>query len=1697
MASNADTLLDAFGASSDWIEIDNRGDASVDLGGWHLTDDPRQLDKWTFPAYHLGGGGRMLVFASGGLHPVAHVDLKSDFVSLVDNTFLVDLPDGDYQVQLIVGDATRSRDAIAVYVQDTLVETLASNPGEFLSRVYPATVGAATENRLAVRLHDTGGATGKAVLNAIMITPASARAPLRFDFGPPGSRVEPGHTAVSAIDVYDPATGYGWQTTETLGGQVHPINLHADFKLRAAGEYLALVAPDGTVVSEFGQGGADYPPQQTDISYGLTPQGIRFFPEPTPGSENTDGVLGFLEPVTFSAERGFYDTPFSLEIQTSAPDAAVRYTLDGTPPSSDQGHIVTGPLTISGTTTLRAAAFRTGYAPSPIATHTYLFPQDVLLQSESFGKDGTGLPPFAPWGHARENGDWQVDPDVVQHPDPNNRLTVGDLRSIPTMSLVLPWEDMFSDAQGIYIRGKGVPRAASLEQILPDGSTGFQIDSSVQIQGGSSTRRWKADKLSMRVKFVEPFGPTKLEYPLFGNESAHRFDTIILDAVLNHSWHIPEPDALNSAKFIQDQFVADLQNATGGWAPHARFHHLYINGLYWGMYYVHERPDESFAADYLGGDKEDYDVVKHSPSGVVNGTAANYQHMLTLARRDLSRDDHYEQLNSVLDIDNFINYMLVNFYAANTDWARHNWYASFHRDSPQGKWRFHSWDAEIVLNNVQDDVTSKNNSGAPTEIHQNLLQNDEYRLRFADLAHKHLFNDGALTAENAAAMYRRLMDEVDQAIRGESARWGDNKRESPFTRSDWLSTQHNVLDNFFPQRGPILLEQLKVRDLYPNVDAPEFAQHGGPISITQHIHLHAPEGKIYYTLDGSDPRLAGGALSASAQLLVDSFQIDQDTVVKARVLHDGLWSALTEAEFEAISDLPLRIFEINVDPHQANLVGGLDETNVDSQQFEFVELVNAGDNPIALGGVRFVQTDSHGGRQGIGFVLSDQTLLPGRRTVIVRDQSAFRSRYGDVVPIASGNDGHGGPAGEFAGELNDTGDRLTLLDAAGRVIQRLEFFGADGWPSRARGLGSTLEMVDPLGDYHDPEMWRASSEFGGSPGEEGLGPDPGIVFNEMITDFSSPAPAGSLELLNRSDTALRIGDWYISDTAEDYFKFQIPSETTLAEGQYVVYSQVQLGFQWNALHNELWLIAADDEGRPLQFVDHVAFGAGQAGVALGRWPNGDATARPFPMRTATLGAENSGPATGDLVVSEILNQGPQLETFQQSFDNGSTVGFTPELGTWSVDEAGRYMVVPGPEGDTVSLLTGGLDPQPNNVRIGASLRIEWLTEFSRNGAIIFDYRGKEDFKFASVHVVAGKWRLGQRTAQGWQFLAELSEPIAPLLIRDGRLDIGLEIRGTMARLLHKGAVKVSHDFGDALGGGVLGLGSKNGQALFDDVVVEPLMTRDDFRFIELLNTTQDEQLLDGWRLAGSVQMEFPHGVTLQPGETLLAVPFDPSDGSKADDFRMRMRVDSGVILVGPFAGSLSEPEAVVEILKAVEDGNPKPRLVLEDRVPSTQINPTQNPYAAGTSIHRRTADAFGDFSESWVGGLASPGHVAFPGPGDLDADGTVDADDATALGLALRVPRTYEQQFHAPVALAGDMDRDGDVDFDDIARFLAMLPGEAPAGTREADEGFPSKVTYPQPGPRLVDHAIVSFAASVPRHETRDPDALRGVRPRQ
>ncbi|HUT11618.1 MAG TPA: CotH kinase family protein, partial [Thermoguttaceae bacterium] len=586
------------------------------------------------------------------------------------------------------------------------------------------------------------------------------------------------------------------------------------------------------------------------IAADLVQDSKRYFTEATPGNVNSTGFTQFVEDTKFSVDRGFYEQPFSVEITSDTPGATIYYTRDGSEPSDKHGAIVDGPIAITTTTVLRATAYKAGFQPSNVDTQTYIFLENVIHQT------GSGMP--STWGSASAN--YAMDPDVVN--DPRYRNTIkDDLRSIPTISLVLNPDDLWNSQTGIYSHttstGLAWERPVSVELIDGDGDTLFQVDAGVRIQGGASRNAGNL-KHSFRLLFKSDYGPTKLRYPLFGDDAIDEFDTITLRAGFN--------DQITRANFtyIQDRWAAETQNQMGGYGPHGTYVHLYVNGLYWGLYNPVERPSAPFAASYLGGEKEDYDAIVTRK--FIDGNSTSWNQLRSLAAQN---PINYAAMEQLLDIPNFIDYMIINQYGGNWDWPHNNWYATHSRE-PGGKWRFHSWDAEGCLRDVAGNKVEPDRSwdNGPGEFYLALRQVEEFRILFADHVHRYLFNGGLLTPEANVERLDRLVATIDRAIVGESARWGDGYNDSatPRTRDDWLSRLDWLRNTFFQQRANSLLPQYRSAGLYPATVAPTFSRHGGSIDAGYKLTMSAPAGMVYFTTDGSDPRLPGGNVSPTAQV---------------------------------------------------------------------------------------------------------------------------------------------------------------------------------------------------------------------------------------------------------------------------------------------------------------------------------------------------------------------------------------------------------------------------------------------------------------------------------------------------------------------------------------------------------------------------------------------------------------------------------------------------------------------------------------------------------------------------------------------------------------------------------------------------------------------------------------------------------------
>ncbi|MEZ5324622.1 MAG: lamin tail domain-containing protein [Verrucomicrobiales bacterium] len=1127
MVSNSKAVDDADGDSPDWIELYNTGASATSLQGFTLTNDPAVPQKWTFPDITLAPNAFLVVFASGKdrlapndeLHTNftlpsegAYVGLRSEDGTIlsefdlagiqqyedvsygvgqsglrVETTLLASgrpgrawVPTSDIGLnwtQTGFDDGAWNAVTTGVgYERSSGYGPLIGDGGDFEDAMY--NTNGSVYLRVPFEVSDTSGIVSLTVrmkyddgfaafLNGVRVADANAPATLRWDSLSTGLHDD---SAAVVFDDFD-ITGFA-------------RDLHEGTNLLAIqGLNTSLNSSDLIIMPEVRVA------RLTDAELGDP----GYLSSPTPGAFNSDSFNGFVRDTKFSVDRGFFTDPFILEITSGTEGAEIRYTTDGSDPTAASGTLYTGALTISKTTVLRAAAFMDGLVPSNVDTHTYLFLDDVLRQSPDHE-----VPPGWPEDGGVNNqemryGMSQRVVDTIHKP----AEVIAALRSVPTFSVVTPLENLFDPARGIYTNpgndGRNWERPTSLELLNPDGTKGFQIDAGIRIRGGFS-RTTGNPKHAFRLFFRSEYGDAKLRYPLFGDEGVETFDNMDLRTSQNYSWGF-QGDSRNL--FLRDVFSRDMQGKMGHPYTRSRFYHLYINGIYWGLFQTQERAEASFGESYFGGNKEDYDVPSKYGS-TTDGNRDAFNRLWQEATSGFASDTRYfrvQGLNTdgsinpeyerLLDVDNVIDYMILTYHTGDRDGPGsrftqpnpNNFFAIYNRENPDG-FKYFEHDSEHSLDTGETNMVSPFTTGSsasqfnPHWLHEQLMSNAIYRERFINRVQQLFFNDGLLTGGNANKVLNFRADQIDQAIIAESARWGWlGSENNPLTRSNWLTTL-NTTRSWLNARNKIVIEQLRAVDWFPETDAPEFVQPGGPVAPEFGLRFRSSAGSLYFTIDGTDPRGSGNAASATAELAAANSSVplpDGVITVSARVRQGSEWSALSVATFQ-VGILPASADNTVISelmyhpapPTEAEIAAGF----TDQDQFEFVEIRNSSGSRIDLGGAIFTE--------GITFTFPVATVLqPGASLVIVSDLDAFGLRYGGAII----------PAGAYQGNLANSGERLRLADAVGVTIVDFTYNDGGEWPRLADGEGYALTLRSRAGNGTaiEPAAWRASAAPGGSP----------------------------------------------------------------------------------------------------------------------------------------------------------------------------------------------------------------------------------------------------------------------------------------------------------------------------------------------------------------------------------------------------------------------------------------------------------------------------------------------------------------------------------------------------------------------------------------------------------------------------------------
>ena len=904
--------------------------------------------------------------------------------------------------------------------------------------------------------------------------------------------------------------------------------LHTNFKLGADGDSLAVKRPDGSTASSFTFG-----PQRKDISCAVDASGNAvYFVTPTPGAANGPSVLGFVEDPTVNIPRGFYSISQSVSINCATPGANIRYTLDKSTPTETNGIDYNGPITVSGTTVLRARAFKANMLSSNVLTETYFYLNDVLNQVYPSGTAPTGWP---------VNGSSSLNGQVMRY-GLNATLKVqytaqqiiDGLRQIPTVSIVTDQANLTDQAAGIYNNayneGIAWERPASVEYFNADGTTGFQIDCGLRIRGGYS-RYDNYPKHAFRLFFRQTYGKGSLVFPLHSTGTTE-FESIDLRTEENYHYS-NTTSAENTA--THEVFCRDVQGLVGKPTTRSRSVQLYVNGLYWGLYMTEERAQQDYAATYFGGSSDDYDVVQTAGvSGgytyeVSNGTSDAWLQTWTLARACAASptNENYFKLQGrnaagaidpalpvYIDAESLAGTMLLYYYTGDNDaplsgflggTEANNWRGIRSRTAGQ-PWVFFLHDCEHTLMRSSwsdqrvsafvSTLSSANRSNFlysnPEWVFEDLAQNPEFKIKIADVAQKYFLNGGPLTYASTLPVFNARAAEIDKAIIPDITRWGQNTSQ---TYAAWQSQISGIRTNFLPGRAASIITQLKARGFYPSVSPPTFSQRGGRVIPAFQLTLSIPAGQtgtIYFTKDGSDPRAIGGA--AAGQAYTGAIPINALTNVRARFLSSGgEWSALDEATFSIAPPAAAGNLVVSkLDYHPVDATTAESDAGYAGTDFEYIEFMNISADDVDLRGVQITS--------GVTFSFANSpitTLAPGGRVLVVSNAAGFALRHGAGLPVA----------GVYGGNLSNSGELVRVTGTGGQILQ-FTYDDDAPWPVSADGGGSALVLKKPLTNP-DPNVaanWRASTQPAGAPGVEDLTPTQAwFAANFSAADLADPA----------------------------------------------------------------------------------------------------------------------------------------------------------------------------------------------------------------------------------------------------------------------------------------------------------------------------------------------------------------------------------------------------------------------------------------------------------------------------------------------------------------------------------------------------------------------------------------------------------------
>ena len=707
MAANKATLPDREGSFHDWIELYNTLDTTVDLTGWHLSDDPDKPEKWTFPSLSIGPKEYLIVFCSGqdraepeNLHTSFSLSAKGE--TLVLTTHL-DVTADTVTFGASEEDSSWSRDLGS----NVLTASRLVSPGfENGEKGYEAFC---SSQKMPCPLAIWEVMTS----NDSYLPQGAGKCYDWVEFVNPTEK--PLHLSdFTLTDDSDEPERFRFPDKELAAGARYVLILsgdtslstnqydHASFSLNAMEERLYLYC-NGELI--------DYVLLQhipNQYSYGRIATGSGFFyMKPSPGAENNEGWRTVSQLPHGSVEPGVWvqETPVALSFTSPG---TVYYTLDGSDPSASS-LLYEGPIQVSKTTLVRAVAVEEGKMIS--RTYTSLF--------------------------------------VINEP-----------HSIPVVSLVTDPADLKRIYRSNY-NVKDIEVPANLSYTGEDGT--FSLDCGISMHGMTSLLA--QPKKSFTVRFRNNYdGP--LKYDVFGDGIINEFYSLVLRADQESTY----------SSYMRDNLFGYIATyySDGVMGMNYKYVALYLNGSYWGIYALREHHSPEYYATHM---HVPVDTVHMDKNYIGYGHSLREVYLMCYDER-LS-DEDYAYICSVLDMESFADWLILEAYTGNFDI---NGNMRYYYSSWDGLWRCGLVDVDLGMfqhYGFKDVLTSHHHGTIPTALIK--------RPEFQEIVIRRLqyWLSGPLSDERMVALIDEMAAQIREEIPLEKARWGGTARQWE-GMVDWL-----------------------------------------------------------------------------------------------------------------------------------------------------------------------------------------------------------------------------------------------------------------------------------------------------------------------------------------------------------------------------------------------------------------------------------------------------------------------------------------------------------------------------------------------------------------------------------------------------------------------------------------------------------------------------------------------------------------------------------------------------------------------------------------------------------------------------------------------------------------------------------------------------------------------------------------------